>query len=387
MKKLIINIGLVIVLLALTSCSNSLRFQGINNEIEKDTSRNVETGTSSNGSEEKSIETGIIPNDQNTAVKPKDLNSESENTDNTYTINHEKDGSTYTVSVMHDSDYNYTLQLFDSESNKLQSILLGRIPEGIDFMDVNLDGYTDIIANTGGTLNETHELYIWDVSSRNFIKVTFEGFDMLSYFELHEGYIMNWVKDTATSGVIQKLIWNGNTLMMESEELYELNAQSKTASPSADTKTKIEYRENLCTNNEEVLFSFKLANSPKTLSVCLSKTQPDYIVYRFGTKDKVELEFPENKADSWSEFTYSYYLRGGGAENEGMDLNYLSFENGGYEYKVYQEFTAEDNTTKVGIKITDKATNKATDIKGLSDSIEGSLINLRENEKIKTEIL
>lgn len=92
MKKLIINIGLVIVLLALTSCSNSLRFQGINNEIEKDTFRNVETGTSSNGSEEKSIETGIIPNDQNTAVKPKDLNSESENTDNTYTINHEKDG-------------------------------------------------------------------------------------------------------------------------------------------------------------------------------------------------------------------------------------------------------------------------------------------------------
>ena len=162
---------------------------------------------------------------------------------------------------------------------------------------------------------------------------------------------------------------------------------SNSTSPSADTKTKIEYRENLCTNNEEVLFSFKLANSPKTLSVCLSKTQPDYIVYRFGTKDKVELEFPANKADSWSEFTYSYYLRGGGAGNEGMDLNYLWFENGGYEYKVYQEFTAEDNTTKVGIKITDKATNKATDIKGLSDSIEGSLINLRENKKIKIEIL
>jgi hypothetical protein len=77
------------------------------------------------------------------------------------------------------------------------------------------------------------------------------------------------------------------------------------------------------------LFSFKLASSPKTLSVCVSKTQPDYIVYRFGTKDKIKLEFPENKADSWSKFTYSYYLRGGGAENEGMDLNYLSFENGG----------------------------------------------------------
>lgn len=166
------------------------------------------------------------------------------------------------------------------------------------------------------------------------------------------------------------------------------NAPSKTASPSADAKKKIEYRENFCTDNEEVLFSFKLENSPKTVSVCVSNTQSDYIVYRFGTKDKVELEFPANKADSWSKFIYSYYLRGGGAENEGMDLNYLSFENGGYEYQIFQEYTAKDNVTNVGIKIIDKATNKETDIiKGLSNSIEGSLINLRENKKIKTEIL
>ena len=81
-------------------------------------------------------------------------------------------------------------------------------------------------------------------------------------------------------------------------------------------------------------------------------------------------------------------MRGGGAENEGMDLNYLSFENGGYEYQIFQEYTAKDNVTNVGIKIIDKATNKETDIiKGLSNSIEGSLINLRENKKIKTEIL
>jgi hypothetical protein len=164
------------------------------------------------------------------------------------------------------------------------------------------------------------------------------------------------------------------------------NIPSKTISPSADINSKKEYRENLCSDNEEVLFGFKLANSPKTLSVCVSKTQPDYIVYRFGPKDKVELEFPENKANSWSKFTFSYYLRGGGAGNEGMDLNYLSFENGGYEYQIYQEYTAKDNVTNVGVKITDKATNKEADIKGLRNSIEGSLINLRENKKIKIEI-
>lgn len=167
----------------------------------------------------------------------------------------------------------------------------------------------------------------------------------------------------------------------------ETNTPGKSALPSADTITKTEYRDNLCIDNEEVLFSFKLADSPKTLSVCVSEIQPDYIVYRFGTKEKIELEFPENKLDSWSKFTYSYYLRGGGAGNEGMDLNYLSFENGGYKYEIYQEYTAEDNMTNVGVKIIDRATNKETDIKGLSNSIEGSLINLRENQKIKIEVL
>ncbi|MBO8173346.1 MAG: hypothetical protein H0Z33_15865 [Bacillaceae bacterium] len=153
---------------------------------------------------------------------------------------------------------------------------------------------------------------------------------------------------------------------------------------SADANSKKEYRENLCVDHEKVLLSFKLADTPKTLSVCISKTQPDYIVYRFGTKDKIELEFPENKVDSWSKFTYSYYLRGGGQGNEGMDLNYLTFENGRYEYQIYEEYIARDNMTYAGIKITDKqATNKVTEIKGLSHSVEGSLIILRDNKKIK----
>ena len=224
MKKIFILIGLGLVLLTLTSCSNSLRFRENHDEKGEDISQKEETKTSSNDSKEKSTEADISTSEK-TNTKPKDIeaqNIEIINTDNTYTINHEKDGTTYTVSLINDSNYNYTLQLFDAESNSLQSILLGRIPEGVDFMDVNLDGYTDIISNTGGTLNETHELYIWDSPSQNFIKVEFRGFDMLSYFETHEGYIMNWVKDTATYGVIQKLIWDGNILIIESEELYEL---------------------------------------------------------------------------------------------------------------------------------------------------------------------
>jgi hypothetical protein len=41
-------------------------------------------------------------------------------------------------------------------------------------------------------------------------------------------------------------------------------------------------------------------------------------------------EFQKNK------FTYSYYLRGGAEDNEGLDLNYLDYENGGYQYEIYE---------------------------------------------------
>jgi hypothetical protein len=164
----------------------------------------------------------------------------------------------------------------------------------------------------------------------------------------------------------------------------DLETNQTTTLPTSTNEQK-EYNENLCTENEEILFSFKTENSDKILSVCVSKSAQEYIVYRFGTKEKVELEFPGDKADSWSKFIYSYYLRGGGKENEGMDMNYLVFENGGYEYEIYQEYTAVDESTIVGVRIKDKSTNKETDIKGLPDTLIGSLIGLRDNDKIKIE--
>lgn len=178
-----------------------------------------------------------------------------------------------------------------------------------------------------------------------------------------------------------------NTVAPEptTKEIKITNSPNNTITPSPDENSKTEYSDDLCKDNEEVLFSFKIENSSKTLSICLSKIQLDYIVYRFGTKDKIELEFPENLTDSWNKFNYSYYLRGGGAGNEGMDMNYLTFENGGFEYQIYQEYTAIDKLTQVGVKITDKSTKKETDIKGLSNTIKGGLIELRDNTKIKIE--
>ena len=142
----------------------------------------------------------------------------------TYTIRHDNDGKTYEVVVICASDdddrnnYKNTLQLFDAESNLLQSIDLGWLPARIEFMDVNLDGFTDIVTNTGGTVNETHDLYIWESSSQNFIKVIFEGFEMLAWFEVRDGYIDNFIRGSSPDySVTEKLVWNGNILSKASD--------------------------------------------------------------------------------------------------------------------------------------------------------------------------
>jgi hypothetical protein len=140
--------------------------------------------------------------------------------------------------------------------------------------------------------------------------------------------------------------------------------------------------ENLCAANEEILFSFPLKDSEKRLTVCVEKNNQDYIVYRYGTKDKLELVFPDKQKDSWSKYVYSYYFRGGGTDNEGQDLNYLTFENNGFRYRIYQEYTAASKETEVGILVTDLASGKETRITGVSEEAEGNLINLRDSDKI-----
>lgn len=81
------------------------------------------------------------------------------------------------------------------------------------WMDVNLDGYLDVVVNTGGTVNETHALYVWDSSARDYVKVDYIGFEMLSFFEVYEGYLENFIRgDSPETGELQILTWEGNTL-------------------------------------------------------------------------------------------------------------------------------------------------------------------------------
>lgn len=124
--------------------------------------------------------------------------------------------------------------------------------------------------------------------------------------------------------------------------------------------------------NEVVILSFK-TKKKKQVFVCRDQDNK-YLVYRFGSKAKVELQFPDQLDESsFKKFDYSSYFRGGGVQNLGMTLDYLSFANGGYRYVIYKTYASESvgNEDEIGIRIIDLKTNKETQIEGDFNSFEG----------------
>jgi hypothetical protein len=133
--------------------------------------------------------------------------------------------------------------------------------------------------------------------------------------------------------------------------------------------------------NEISIFSFDTQNG-KTVTLARDKND-QYIVYRFGTTEKIEFEFPEKTTESWNKFEYSYYLRGGGKQNEGMDLNFVAFTNSNFKYVLYSTYYATDEKSEVGIKVFDLKTGKITNIKGKAKTRKGTLVNFRFNKLLK----
>ncbi len=132
--------------------------------------------------------------------------------------------------------------------------------------------------------------------------------------------------------------------------------------------------------NETIIFSFDALNGKHV--VLARDNDNSYIVYRYGTRDSIEFEYPEKNTDSWKKFKYAYYLRGGGVQNEGMDLNYLYFINNGYKYIIYDVYYAVGNRSGIGIGVTNLKTNKTVTIKGSKKTIKGTITDLRDNNLV-----
>jgi hypothetical protein len=141
------------------------------------------------------------------------------------------------------------------------------------------------------------------------------------------------------------------------------------------------YGQNFIFKNEEMIFSF---NTKKGKQMVLAKDKTnEYIVYRFGTKEIVEFEFPEKNKNSWTAFKYSFYLRGGGVQNEGQDLNYISFTNKNIKYVIYDTYYAVGEKSEIGIKVTNLKTKKVVDIKGDYKTRKGTMADFRFNNLLE----
>jgi hypothetical protein len=127
--------------------------------------------------------------------------------------------------------------------------------------------------------------------------------------------------------------------------------------------------------NEKVLYGFTLKSSNKIVLVCTEKDNK-YIVYRFGTKDKAELQYPAMlSATSWKAFRYDGYSRSG-VNNSPTEIHSLFFKNNNATYEIDDNWDGDENEHNAEIII--KANGKKTKIEGLASSINGTLATLLE---------
>lgn len=148
----------------------------------------------------------------------------------------------------------------------------------------------------------------------------------------------------------------------------------------------IQLNNDLYTEDENLIYSFKLKNSDKKVTVAESKAR-DYLICRIGTKDNIEFEFPDDRTNSYKKFLYSYYSRGGGVENLGLSYENLHFKYNDLIYSIYSQYSTV--TEKVTIYYSIENPNLDSDNDGINDieyfygdvnSIKGSLNKLHYTE-------
>jgi len=137
-----------------------------------------------------------------------------------------------TIAVINEY-FDYRIEVYDHALNLIQIIDTGNSPilgprwiSGLNFYDLNNDGYGDLW-KSAYALNEEvgargliYQGYIWDNKDQEFVEVEFVGFDWLMYPEYQEGYVRNYIRNYANNHeeTVQILRWEGNRLILISEE-------------------------------------------------------------------------------------------------------------------------------------------------------------------------
>ncbi len=229
--------------------------------------------------------------------------------------------------------------------------------KAVSFKDVNQDGLKDIIVITSDVDNSGDAATI--------------------FLQEYDGAFSNdpeLDRDINTSGNNKDVKSVTDYLITKFKELSdnEVNGNKDKSS---------QLNENLCKEDEKVIYSFRTSKEQKAVSLCINDEE-DYIIFRYGTKDKIEMEYPDILEDSWNSFAYCYYLRGGGPENEGLDLNFITFKRNEYSYILYEKYYASKEVHQYGLSIINNHNGEEKDIPGSSESVTGTLIDFRGDSRI-----
>ena len=137
---------------------------------------------------------------------------------------------------------------------------------------------------------------------------------------------------------------------------------------------------------EEPILLFKTLQG-KTISLSQVKNSKA-LFFRIEKEKKIELQYPQTINDTTLFFTYSFYLRGGGTANEGMELNYVYFELNNLKYVLFENSHSSNPASSFGLKIIDVKTQHEEVYEALDNTIRGSLNSLRNDDRfIKGEEL
>ncbi len=133
-------------------------------------------------------------------------------------------------------------------------------------------------------------------------------------------------------------------------------------------------------SNEKLVMSFNTANGKRM--VLAVDTANKYLVYRYGTRKRVELEYPADMDNSFKKLRLFHYMRGGGVQNDAEDLKQLQFTINGVTYKLYDNWYAVGNRSECGIVIPGTRMAHTVTIKAIARTKKGGLESLIDNEAI-----
>ncbi len=133
-------------------------------------------------------------------------------------------------------------------------------------------------------------------------------------------------------------------------------------------------------SNERAITSFYTKQHKR--AVIAVDTADKYIVYRYGTSKKIELEYPGRDTASWRKMQFYWYRHPSSGENNGFDMYNISFVRDTFRYVVFLTNAGDEGGEHLGIIILNLKGKILAEIPGDLRTLKGHLMALRDYEEL-----